>query len=155
MLNKCQANSDLFSHAHIALFYLQVLLRHTNRWLDLESFALSRKIRFCPDGGTSFSANIIPLPYGQKNLWQWKLCSTSYFNTDNVWLLVHIHWFLSLGNQGIGNPINKSTKNSNFKSPCKFIISKWHISTLYFFKFIKLETCKTIQSTCIKLNREF
>lgn len=78
---------SLFSHVHIELFYLHVLLRHTNRWLDLEIFALARKMRIRPDGLASFSANIVPLTYGQEDLWQDTPRSTLSFNTDNVWYL--------------------------------------------------------------------
>lgn len=83
--NKCQANSDLSFHMHILPYFIdRIFLKHVNRWLDLERFASSSKTRFYPDGLASFSANIVPLPYGQENLWQQKLCSASYCSTDNV-----------------------------------------------------------------------
>lgn len=83
---------SLFSHVHIAWFYLQVLLRHANRWFDLESFAFSRKISISPDGLSGFSANIVPPPYGQENVWQETQCSTLCFNTvmfDYLFMLIN------------------------------------------------------------------
>lgn len=93
---KCHIISVIILFVCMLVYFIYIFLPkwHTNRWLILKVYLIQVNVSLSR-WTLGFSANTVPLPYGQ-DLQQETLCSALYLNTNNVWIIV-IHHYLFCG----------------------------------------------------------